>query len=636
MCSIIGIVGDSPVVHRLLDALGRLEYRGYDSAGISVTNPAINLGDTGNFLTWRSVGRVKELSKKIDLSCKSTVGIGHTRWATHGKPTERNAHPHTDGFLSVVHNGIIENFSELKTELIQSGIVFQSDTDTEVLVHLLSKYIKKARNLYEANSAAEATKSPDDIRRTILNDAIQNVLKKICGSFAFAALCSDFPETILAARSTSCPLAVGKGINEFIVCSDAFGMAGLSSELHYLDDYTYAIVSRRNLSVFGFGGEKASTRFYANPFKQESSKPEEQTHYMLKEIHEQPLVIQRLLDKVASEREIYDISSEVILDAINGLTLTACGTAFYACMIGRYFLQTVAGIRTDIELASEFQSAQISARDDNRPVLAVSQSGETADTIKALAYAKERGQKIFSIVNVPQSSLARMSHKVFYTHAGPEVGVATTKAFTAQVFVLLSMAIEFSKKNYVNFPSEALPSRDDFRKVVGYMTKTLSLDSQSIDISNSLFRHAKNILYIGRGLNYYMCLEGALKMKEISYIHAEGVAAGELKHGPIALIEDGTPVVVLAPFDDLFAKTMSNMQEVAARGAKVVLITDEIGMKHVDQSIVHSAVMLPHTHKLLTPLICAIPMQLFAYYTALARGCDIDKPRNLAKSVTVE
>ena len=593
MCSIIGIISQTPVRPLILEALKRLEYRGYDSAGICVF-------EQNELKRWRSTGTVEKL-ECILPPFESKIGIGHTRWATHGEPIEKNAHPHMEGGIALVHNGIIENFAQLKAELKDQGYQFSSDTDTEVMVHLFGRTFNFTDNLHEG---------------------IQQTLALLKGSFAIAVLLEKFPNQLIVARSGSSPLAIGKSETMVGASSDALGLMDIAKDVYYLDEDNWAILSLKSTAIFDFNGNPLTKKAYSNPFQAVKIDRETFDHYMLKEIHEQPKIIQRLIHETQT-------SSEYHLKKTAHLTLTGCGTAFYACWLGKYFWEYLTGLPANIELASE--SHYLSPPMHAGTMLAISQSGETADTIKALHYAKSRNQHIASIVNVPQSSIDRFSSENFYTHAGPEIGVASTKAFSAQIFVLLSLFLNYQEA----FCKKNSPISNDLEKLVPSMNQAIGLQHQIKAICTELCEK-KTILFLGRGFNYPLALEGALKMKELSYIHAEGIAAGELKHGSIALIDKEMTVIAVAPFDRVFEKTLSNLQEVSARGGKLIVLTDEKGAERINAILCAQLLVLPSIHELFTPLIYCIPLQLIAYYTALLKGCNIDQPRNLAKSVTVE
>lgn len=573
MCSIIGVIScDKKSVRRdILDALYRLEYRGYDSAGISMFS-------CDGLVRHRSVGEVRNLCASLP-QFDGVIGIGHTRWATHGKVTESNAHPQMNDTVAIVHNGIIENFAELKEEMLADGYEFESETDTEVIAALFQKYFD------------------GDPKSTSLN-----VFKRLNGSFALAILFRGFDDLIVAARKGNSPLAIGKSDSSISVSSDAIGLSTVADRVHYMDSGTFATLSCSDgISVFNFDGDPVDQDFKENPFAGFSFDESGQGQYMLKEIYEQPEMLEKLADL---SFECANIAGDI--------TMLGCGTAYYACQVGRYFFEQLTGKKVAVELASEQTFVS-----DGGTCITLSQSGETADTLRAVNEMKKKGKCIVSIVNVPHSSLARESDHVILSNAGPEIGVASTKAFTAQIFWLLRMA-----------------ARDtDFSSLPEIVKKCLALSLQIESIAAKLYKR-NSILYIGRGVCYPLAMEGALKMKELSYIHAEGIAAGELKHGCIALIDETIPVVALAPSGASFHKTFSNIQEVAARSGNVIVITDEGSADKFN--FIENVLVLPSVDEIFIPFTYAPVMQLLAYYTALYRGCNIDKPRNLAKSVTVE
>lgn len=615
MCSIIGMIGNGPIREQLLAALRRMEYRGYDSAGVAV------LEHEGIRLC-RTVGPVEILSQKLPQFSGDT-GIGHTRWATHGRPTEHNAHPHSNGTLALVHNGIIENFASLKQELREKGCVFQSETDTEVIVHLIQDMLNQGLPLIEA---------------------FRKALKKLEGSFALTLVHKDYPRTLLAARQGTSPLAIGRSATMLAAGSDALGFAGFLSEIHYLNDQTFALLNDQGIGLWNFENHEITPFFSPLTFRPEASEKNGYDHYMLKEIHEQPHVIHELIENFEA---LHNTAPHL---RTNELVITACGTAFYAGAVGKFFFERIARIPVRLELASEFHY-RLPPLQAGGNTLAISQSGETADTIRAVTYAHSCGHNIHAVVNVEESSLSRLSSRAFYTCTGPEIGVASTKAFTAQMMVLLALACanrapgngedasitrkEQGKGQGQRYTEGEMPSVHEIHECVLKMRQALNVSSQINALASEL-SSCTTMLFLGRGISYPLALEGALKMKELSYIHAEGFAAGELKHGPIALVDTSVPVVVLAPKDETFEKTLSNLQEVAARGAQLIVFTDTLGQPYIDPTLVKNTVVLPHSHSLLSPFVFAVALQLFAYHVALIRKCDIDQPRNLAKSVTVE
>jgi glutamine---fructose-6-phosphate transaminase (isomerizing) len=606
MCGIVGILGKRPVAEQLVDALKRLEYRGYDSAGVAT----VDHGELGRRRAEGKLRNLEELLRRDPLP--GDTGIGHTRWATHGKPVEANAHPHMTDLVSVVHNGIIENFRELKQELEADGAVFSSDTDTEVVAHLLTRELKAGN---------------DPVRATF------NMLKRLQGAFALAMIFRGYPDLMIVARQGS-PLAVGYGDGEMFVGSDAIALAPFTDSIAYLDDGDWAVLTRKGLAIRDGDGkavERAVTRSHAATLLVDKGN---HRHFMAKEIHEQPEVIGHTLaayvDLATSRVDIpalpFDFAN------VQRLSLSACGTAFYACLVAKYWFERWARLPVEVDIASEFRYRE-SALAPGGVSMFVSQSGETADTLAALRYCRAQGQHILSIVNVRESSIARESEAVLPTLAGPEIGVASTKAFTCQLAVLACLAIAAGKARGVIGPALEAELVQALGEVPRHMATVLRDESPYEMLAHQLSK-ARDVLYLGRGTNYPLALEGALKLKEISYIHAEGYAAGELKHGPIALIDENMPVIVIAPRDDLYDKTVSNMQEVAARGGQIVLVSD------ADPASAGCAIAtclhVPQAHRFITPLVYALPVQLIAYHTAVFMGTDVDQPRNLAKSVTVE
>ena len=606
MCGIVGILGKGPVAEQLVDALKRLEYRGYDSAGVATV-------ENGELGRRRAEGKLRNLEQLIERSpLQGSTGIGHTRWATHGKPIEANAHPHMTELVSVVHNGIIENFRALKDELIANGATFTSDTDTEVIAHLITRELKAGN---------------DPVR------AVYNSLKRLEGAFALAMIFRGYDDLMIVARQGS-PLALGFGSGEMFVGSDAIALAPFTDAIAYLADGDWAVVTRAGVAVRDRDGkavERPVTRSLASSLLIDKGN---YRHFMAKEIHEQPEVISHTLaayvDLATSRVDIpalpFDFAN------LSRLSLSACGTAFYACLVAKYWFERWARLPVDVDIASEFRYRE-SALDPNGAALFVSQSGETADTLATLRYCRAQAQKILSVVNVRESSIARESDAVLPTLAGPEIGVASTKAFTCQLTVLACLAIAAGKARGAIGPALEAELVQALGEVPRHVA-TILRDERPYETLAHHLSKARDVLYLGRGSSYPIALEGALKLKEISYIHAEGYAAGELKHGPIALIDEKMPVIVIAPRDDLYEKTVSNMQEVAARGGRIVLVSD------ADPATTGCAIAwplaVPAVHRFVTPLVYAVPVQLIAYHTATFMGTDVDQPRNLAKSVTVE
>jgi glutamine---fructose-6-phosphate transaminase (isomerizing) len=606
MCGIVGVLGKGPVAEQLVDALKRLEYRGYDSAGVATI-------ENGHLGRRRAEGKLRNLEDRLKREpLMGDTGIGHTRWATHGKPVETNAHPHMTELVSVVHNGIIENFRELKEELIRDGAAFSSDTDTEVIAHLITRELKAGN---------------DPVRATY------NALKRLEGAFALAMIFRGYNDLMIVARQGS-PLAIGLGDGEMFVGSDAIALAPFTDAILYLEDGDWAVLTRKGIAIRDRSGkavERPVTRSLASALMVDKGN---HRHFMAKEVHEQPEVIGHTLaayvDLGANRVDIpalpFDFAN------LTRLSLSACGTAFYACLVAKYWFERWARLPVDVDIASEFRYRE-SALDPGGAALFVSQSGETADTLATLRYCRAQGQHIVSIVNVRESSIARESDAVLPTLAGPEIGVASTKAFTCQLTVLACLAIAAGKARGMIGPALEAELVQALGEVPRHMATVLRDERPYETLAHRLSK-ARDVLYLGRGSSYPIALEGALKLKEISYIHAEGYAAGELKHGPIALIDENMPVIVIAPRDDLFDKTVSNMQEVAARGGKIVLVSDAEAASTGCAIATHLAV--PSVHRFVAPLVYAVPVQLIAYHTAVFMGTDVDQPRNLAKSVTVE
>ena len=606
MCGIVGVLGKRPVAELLVDALKRLEYRGYDSAGVATV-------ENGQLGRRRAEGKLRNLEELLKTSpLYGDTGIGHTRWATHGKPLEANAHPHMTDLVSVVHNGIIENFRELKEELVSQGAVFTSDTDTEVIAHLITRELRTGS---------------DPVR------AVFNTLKRLQGAFALAIIFLGYNDLLIVARQGS-PLAIGYGDGEMFVGSDAIALAPFTDAIAYLEDGDWAVLTRKGVAIRDRNGkavERPITRSLATALLVDKGN---HRHFMAKEIHEQPEVIGHTLaayvDLATNRVDIpalpFDFAN------LRRISLSACGTAFYACLVAKYWFERWARLPVDVDIASEFRYRE-TALDEGGAALFVSQSGETADTLATLRYCRAQGQHILSIVNVRESSIARESDAILPTLAGPEIGVASTKAFTCQLTVLACLAIAAGKARGVIGPALEAELVQALGEVPRHMATMLREERPYVTLAHRLSK-ARDVLYLGRGSSYPIALEGALKLKEISYIHAEGYAAGELKHGPIALIDENLPVIVIAPRDDLYDKTVSNMQEVAARGGEIVLVSDADAASTGCAIATHLAV--PPVHRFVAPLVYSVPVQLIAYHTAVFMGTDVDQPRNLAKSVTVE
>ncbi len=605
MCGIIGIVGKEPVAWRLVDSLRRLEYRGYNSAGL-----ATRIG--GRLERRRAAGKLRQLETVLEAEpLAGTTGIGHTRWATHGAPTETNAHPHIAGQVAVVHNGIIENYAELKAGLQADGRVFESETDTEVIAHLLDRELSRGKPPLEAFKAA---------------------LDQLRGAYALGVLIGGETELILGARSGP-PLVVGYGDGEMFIGSDAIAVGPFTNRVAYLEDGDYVAIDHASARIFDAAGRPAERPVAIIPASAALVEKGNYRHFMEKEIHEQPDACQHTLgayvDPVALKASP---PGEVDFAALDRVQIIGCGTASYAGMIGKYLIERIAGLPTDVEVSSEFRYRE-AAIGPRTLAIAISQSGETADTLAALRWCKDWGLKTAAIVNAHQSTMAREADVFWPTHAGPEIGVASTKAFTAQVSVLAALAVAAAVQRGRIDAEEEARLVQVLLEAPRLIAQSLQLEDEIREIAHEAAR-ARDVLYLGRGTMYPMALEGALKLKEISYIHAEGYAGGELKHGPIALIEEGTPVIVIAPSDGLFEKTASNMAEVIARGARVIMITDADGAAHAPLSA--RVITAPVCDPLIAPLVFAGPIQLLAYYTAVQKGADVDQPRNLAKSVTVE
>jgi glutamine---fructose-6-phosphate transaminase (isomerizing) len=608
MCGIIGIIGGEPVAPLLIDALKRLEYRGYDSAGVATL-------EHGVLARRRAQGKLKNLEQKLAREpLAGSIGIGHTRWATHGRPTEGNAHPHATERLAVVHNGIIENFSELRRELEGKGVKFSTETDTEVVAHLVSEELNRGLSPLQAVMVA---------------------LPRLRGAFALAFLFAGDENLLIGARKGS-PLAVGFGDKTMFVGSDAIALAPFTDLVSYLEDGDLVVLNRAGAEV-----RDATGRIVERPvIKSQASvlllDKGNHRHFMAKEIYEQPEVVghtlAHYLDMVAERVEL-PMALPFDFRALTRVSIAACGTAYYAGMVAKYWFERFARLPVDVDIASEFRYRDAPLE---RGALAifVSQSGETADTLASLRAARACGQHVLSVVNVPTSTIARESDIVMPTLAGPEIGVASTKAFTCQLAALATLAIAAGRARGVLGEADEKRLVRALIEVPRHLTEALSLEPQIEQLARDLAK-CRDVLYLGRGTSYPIALEGALKLKEISYIHAEGYAAGELKHGPIALIDETMPVVVIAPHDQVFDKTVSNMQEVAARGGQLILVTDSEGAAAAaGQSAV--TLMLPTMPATVGPLVYAVPVQLIAYHTAVILGTDVDQPRNLAKSVTVE
>ena len=606
MCGIVGIIGEKGVAPDILDALRRLEYRGYDSAGIATI-------ENGHLERRRAEGKLRNLeSKLLSEPLLGRTGIGHTRWATHGRPIERNAHPHMNGRVSVVHNGIIENFRELKAALEPKGYVFESDTDTEAIVHVITEELDQGATLEQA---------------------VKNALSRLHGAFALAIIFAGHDELMFAARQGS-PLAIGHGTGEMYLGSDAIALAPFTNAITYLEDGDWAVLRRDGVQIYDRAGARVERPLVKSGASSLLVDKGNHRHFMAKEIHEQPEVISDTLanyiNMTTGTVNFPDLGID--LAKVSRITLSACGTAYYAGLVAKYWIERYARVPVEIDVASEMRYREPPLGSGGLSVF-VSQSGETADTLATLRHAKAEGERVVSIVNVRTSTIARESDALLPTLAGPEIGVASTKAFTCQLTVLACLAIALGKARGVITAEAERDLVQALIEVPRHMSTILGNEKQFKAIAHDLSK-ARDVLYLGRGTSYPLALEGALKLKEISYIHAEGYAAGELKHGPIALIDENVPVIVVAPQDDLFDKTVSNLQEVAARGGQVILVSDAAPEKVGCKLAAHIA--LPVATSFTNPLICAVPVQLLAYHTAVVMGTDVDQPRNLAKSVTVE
>ena len=605
MCGIVGVLGQHEAAPLLVEALKRLEYRGYDSAGIATVN-------NGALDRRRAVGKLVNLSDLLvhdPLPGKS--GIGHTRWATHGEPNTQNAHPHQSGPVAVVHNGIIENYKDLRAELAEHQITPQTDTDTETVALLTHHYIQQGITHVDAARAC---------------------LARLEGAFALAFLFDGEDDLIVAARKGS-PLAIGHGDGEMFVGSDAIALAPMTDTITYLEEGDCAVLTRQTVDIFDESGARVIRE--SRTINTDATRVDKAgyKHFMAKEIAEQPTVLADALRAYLDGNQI--VLPEALPDftKIDRLTMVACGTAFYACLTAKYWFEQLAKLPVEVDIASEFRYREppITPR---TVALFVSQSGETADTLAALRYCKGKADSIVSVVNVAESSIARESDVALPIHAGVEVGVASTKAFTCQLNTLLLLALHAAVQRGVMSQDELADKLGELRALPGLFNVALDRDPTMADAAHKI-AEARDVLFLGRGLMYPLALEGALKLKEISYIHAEAYASGELKHGPIALIDKNVPVIVMAPRDALFEKTVSNMQEVMARGGKVCLITDAAGAEAAGADVWRT-VILPAVDPILSPLLYALPAQLIAYHAAIAKGTDVDQPRNLAKSVTVE
>jgi glucosamine--fructose-6-phosphate aminotransferase (isomerizing) len=607
MCGIIGIVGKDQVADRLVEGLRRMEYRGYDSAGVCTVQD-------GQLIRRRAEGKLANLVAVLAADpAPGHTGIAHTRWATHGAPTTSNAHPHATGEIALVHNGIIENFKPLREALQARGRVFESETDTEVVTHLVSERV-------------EAGASPAD--------AVKAVLPELRGAFALAIAFRQHSDLLIGARLGS-PLVVGYGEGETYLGSDALALAGLTQNIAYLEEGDWVVITRDGAQIYDAGNNPVTREITRSGATSAMIEKGNYRHFMQKEIFEQPIVVAQTLRSYLRgvERTVGLPQMDFDLSAVKRVTIVACGTSYYAGMVAKYWFEQFARVPVDIDVASEFRYRD-PVLEEGGLALFISQSGETADTLAALRHARAAGQKIAVVVNVPTSTMAREADLLLPTHAGPEIGVASTKAFSCQLAVLAALAAHFAVV-------KGRLTRAEEEEIVEHLTQAPAALNAALDHDEEiaamapLIAPARDVLYLGRGPDYPLALEGALKLKEISYIHAEGYAAGEMKHGPIALIDENVPVIVIAPSGPLFEKTVSNMQETQARGGKIVLISDAEGLAEAGDNCL-ATIEMPKVHPLIAPLVYAVPVQLLAYHVAVAKGTDVDQPRNLAKSVTVE
>jgi glucosamine--fructose-6-phosphate aminotransferase (isomerizing) len=606
MCGIIGISSHKSVSANIISSLKKLEYRGYDSAGLATLfNGEIN--------EVKSKGRVDELEQNFNLKdLKGNVGIGHVRWATHGIPNSVNAHPHSSDNVSIVHNGIIENSTLLKKFLINKGHKFKSQTDTEVIVHLITENLKELE----------------------IEEAITKTLKQLHGSFALGIVFKDFPDLIVGARRGS-PLAVGYGPNENYLGSDSYALKSMTNKISYLEDGEFCIIKKDYVTFFNDEGKKINKKILELSSNETAYDKGDFKHFMAKEIEEQPITlktgIKEYIDSINQDINIFNFPWKI--DEIKSITLVGCGTAYHSCLMAKYWFEELTSLDVSVDIASEFRYRKNRFKSENLYIF-VSQSGETADTYAALDLCKKNNMKTCAVVNVIESSIARDANFVLPIHCGPEIGVASTKAFLGQILILYILSLKLGHMNKDIKTEDYKEKIKELRNLPKLVEQTLLLDNE-IQAISSTFNEAKGSMFLGRGFSYPIALEGALKLKELSYVHAEGYPAGEMKHGPLALIEEGMPVVVLAPRDNYYKKTISNMQEVIARGARVLLITNK-SKDEVFSENIWEKIEVENTNDDLLPFLLTIPLQKLAYYSALKLGYDIDKPRNLAKSVTVE
>jgi glucosamine--fructose-6-phosphate aminotransferase (isomerizing) len=607
MCGIVGIVSKTNVSARLVEGLKRLEYRGYDSAGIATL---VN----GKIERRRAEGKLVNLEEKLSLQpLAGTIGIGHTRWATHGTPTERNAHPHATDTVAVVHNGIIENYQELKAELEQSQCRFETDTDTEVIAHLVTHLVRQGLNPSQAVDAA---------------------LLRLRGAFSIALIFKGDETTMIGARFGT-PLAVGFGKDEMFLASDSYALAPFTNKICFLEDGDRIEMTGANVNIRDINCNPVQREIRVTAQSGALMGKGHYRHFMLKEIYEQPSVIADTLNTYINPATGHiTFPADILkLAAVPRITVSACGTAFYAGMVAKYWLEQIARIPVEVDIASEFRYRDAPMPKDGA-ALFISQSGETLDTLEALRYSKKQGQTIVSLLNTIESTIERESNHVLRTLAGPEIGVASTKAFTTQLTTLACLTVALAKEKNTISAEQEKQYTDALRELPSRIAELLNHSGQIQEIARTI-AEARDVLYLGRGTSYPIALEGALKLKEISYIHAEGYASGELKHGPIALIDENVPVIVVAPFDKHFEKTASNAQEIVARGGKVLLISDSQGIAKLKDTATWT-IEVPSIDAFVAPILYTIPIQLLAYHTAVIKGTDVDQPRNLAKSVTVE
>ena len=606
MCGIIGISSDQPISAEIIKGLSKLEYRGYDSAGLAVVSE-------GQIYEKKAKGKLSNLVKKLEVEpLEGKIGIGHTRWATHGIPSEVNAHPHSSPLVSVVHNGIIENASEIKDE-IKNDYTFLSDTDSEVITALITKYLEKENDFYKA---------------------VNLTIKRLEGSYAIAIIFRDLKDTIIGAKKGS-PLVVGKGEKGYFIGSDAIALSSLADKVCYLKDGDVVILDHKNAKINDINGNSVTREFSNISISEDDTSKGSYTHFMEKEIHEQPRSVgdtfRQFINHDDGSISLPNIKIEWF--KINKIHLVACGTAYYSCLIAKYFFEQIAKVPSECDMASEFRYRD-PLIDKNTLFIFVSQSGETADTYAALEYCNKKNGQTMSLVNVINSSIARDSKHSVYTKAGPEIGVASTKAFTAQLTALLALAVLHGTSNKIISKEENKNFCNEISQAPKFIEEAIKRSYSLKDIAKNLIG-SKGVMYLGRGTSFPLALEGALKFKEISYIHAEGYPAGEMKHGPLALIEKGLPVVCIVPSGPLFHKSISNIQEVISRGGRILMITDDTTLQ-LDSENIWEIFRLPKVNPIIETLVYSIPIQMLAYYTAVELGNDVDQPRNLAKSVTVE